>query len=194
MPLAEYCVGMRDTVPEIEAVEVESAQATSESAQQNIRTIARLEQETMERRALSERIGDAFTRVMGSLGFVVAHVIGFAVWFSINLGWIPGIEPFDPFPFGILTLIVSAEGVFLAIFVLLSQNRMSRLSSQRAHLNLQISLLAEQETTKLLQHLQRISRHLGIEETALDQEVERLSQTTHLETLAEELKKTLPKE
>jgi len=185
---------MKSTIPKAEVVEVESARATSESAQQNIRTIAKLEQETIEHRALSERIGDAFTRVMGSLGFVVAHAIGFGAWFSINLGLIPGVEPFDPFPFGILTLIVSAEGVFLAIFVLLSQNRMSRLSSQRAHLNLQISLLAEQETTKLLQHLRRISEHLGIPESELDHEVERLSQATHLETLAEELKKTLPEE
>lgn len=185
---------MQDVLPGKNTVETDSARATSEAAQQNIRTIARLEQETMERRTLSERIGDAFTRVMGSLGFVVAHVLGFGAWFSINLGLIPGIEPFDPFPFGILTLIVSAEGVFLAIFVLLSQNRMSRLSSQRAHLNLQISLLGEQETTKLLQHLQRISEHLGIEESAGDRAVERLSQETHLETLAEELKKTMPEE
>jgi uncharacterized membrane protein len=185
---------MKDAEKRPEVVEIESAKATTEATQQNIRTIAQLEQETMERRTVSERIGDAFTRVMGSLGFVVAHVLGFGAWFSINLGLIPGIEPFDPFPFGILTLIVSAEGVFLAIFVLLSQNRMSRLSSQRAHLNLQISLLAEQETTKLLQHLQRISEHLGIEESAQDQEVERLSRTTHLQTLAAELKKTLPEE
>ncbi len=185
---------MENTEQEADDIAIENARATSESAQQNIRTIARLEQETMERRAPSERIGDAFTRVMGSLGFVVAHVLGFAAWFTINLGWIPGIEPFDPFPFGILTLIVSAEGVFLAIFVLLSQNRMSRLSTQRAHLNLQISLLAEQETTKLLQHLQRISERLGIQESRNDRVVERLSQETHLETLAEELKKTLPEE
>lgn len=174
-------------IPEAE----ESARATSASAEQNIRTIARLEQETMEQRAWSERVGDMFTRVMGSLGFVIAHVIGFGLWFTINLGAIPGVEPFDPFPFGILTLIVSAEGVFLAIFVLLSQNRMSRLSSQRAHLNLQISLLAEQETTKLLQKMQRIADHLGIKETRTDQVVQRLSQDTHLETLAEELKKTM---
>jgi uncharacterized membrane protein len=185
---------MRSTSPNPQIVEIESARATSESAQKNIHTIARLEQETNQHRSRSERIGDAFTRVMGSLGFVVAHAIGFIVWFSINLGWIPGVEPFDPFPFGILTLIVSAEGVFLAIFVLLSQNRMSRLSSQRAHLNLQISLLAEQETTKLLQNVQRIADHLGIEESVRDKVVERLSQETHLETLAEELKKTLPKE
>ena len=172
----------------------ESARATTEAAQQNIETIAKLEQESIERRSAGEKVGDAFTRVMGSLTFVVLHVLGFAAWFAINLGAIPGIEPFDPFPFGILTLIVSAEGVLLAIFVLVSQNRMSRLANQRAHLNLQISLLAEQETTKILQRLQSISEKLGLQETSRDEEVERLSQATHLETLAEELKKGIPEE
>ncbi len=181
---------MKTTLQENEVLE--SAQATTEAAEQNIRTIARLEQETMERRGLSERIGDAFTRVMGSLGFVVAHAIGFGAWFSINLGWIPGVEPFDPFPFGILTLIVSTEGVFLAIFVLISQNRMGRLANQRSHLNLQISLLAEQETTKILQRLKAVSDHLGIAEA--DEEIRRLSESTHLEVLAEELKRNLPED
>lgn len=171
-----------------------SARATSESAQQNIRTITKLEQEAIERRSLAERVSDAITRFMGSMTFVVIHLIGFALWFSINLGAFPGVEPFDPFPFGILTLIVSGEGVVLAIFVLISQNRMSRLANQRAHLNLQISLLAEQETTNLLQKVQKIAERLGVQETAQDQVAQRLSQETHLETLAEELKKSLPDE
>ena len=83
------------------------------------------------------------------MSFVVFHLLLFGVWFMVNLGLTP-LRPFDTFPFGILTLIVSAEGVLLAIFVLVSQNRMSRQANQRAHLNLQIGLLAEQETTKLL--------------------------------------------
>jgi uncharacterized membrane protein len=171
-----------------------SAQATTESAQQNIETIAKLEHAAIEQRGLGERLSDAFTRVMGSMTFVCLHVAGFLLWFSINLGLFPGIEPFDPFPFGILTLIVSAEGVLLAIFVLISQNRASRLANQRAHLNLQISLLAEQESTKLLQKIQTITNYLGIKETADDHEAQRLSQSTHLEVLAEELKKSLPDE
>ncbi len=172
----------------------DSARATSESAQQNIRTIARLEQEAIETRGTGEKVSDFFTRIMGSMSFALAHLVGFALWFSINLGAFPGIKPFDPFPFGILTLIVSAEGVMLAIFVLISQNRMSRLANQRAHLNLQISLLAEQETTKLLQRLNTVAEHLGVQATPGDEVVERLSQETHLETLADELKKSLPDE
>jgi uncharacterized membrane protein len=168
-----------------------SAQATTQSAQQNIRTIAKLEHEAIDQRSRGERFSDIITRFMGSMTFVVLHLIWLGAWFVVNLGWIPGVEPFDPFPFGILTLIVSTEGVILAIFVLISQNRMSRLSNQRAHLNLQISLLAEQETTKILQKLRAISERLDIPS---DEVVERLSQDTHLEALAEELKRNLPKE
>lgn len=172
----------------------ESARATTESAQQNIRTISRLEQEAIEQRSASERVSDVFTRFMGSMTFVVLHLIWLGIWFAWNLGaWGAfGLEPFDPFPFGILTLIVSTEGVILAIFVLISQNRMSRLANQRAHLNLQISLLAEQETTKILQRLRTIAEHLQVGDQ--DEEVERLSQSTHLEVLAEELKRSLPEE
>jgi uncharacterized membrane protein len=169
-----------------------NVQATAESAQQNIQAIARLEQEAIERRSRGERVSDAITRVMGSTGFAILHIVGFLVWFAVNLKLIPGIRPFDPFPFGILTLIVSSEGVILAIFVLISQNRASRLSNQRAHLNLQISLLAEQESTKLLQKMQAIAQKLGIEEDEQDLETERLSQSTHLGALAEELKKSMP--
>ena len=169
-----------------------SARATTESAHQNIRTIARLEQEAIDTRSRGEKVSDVFTRFMGSMTFAVVHLIWLGTWFVVNLGAIPGIEPFDPFPFGILTLIVSTEGVFLAIFVLISQNRMGRLANQRSHLNLQISLLAEQETTKILQRLKSISDHLGIAEA--DEEVRRLSESTHLEVLAEELKKNMPED
>lgn len=168
-----------------------SARATSESTRQNIETIARLEHEEMQKRRLGERIGDVITGVMGSMTFLTVHLVGFVLWVLINTGQL-GIRPFDPFPFGILTLIVSAEGVLLAICVLISQNRMSRIANHRAHLNLQISLLAEQESTKLLQKVQMILDGLRLEETTRDREVQRLSQQTHLETLAEELRRKMP--
>lgn len=170
-----------------------SAQTTSESARKNIETIVRIEEEAGRRRSLGERVSDVFTRFMGSMTFVVFHLVLFAVWFSVNLGVTP-VPIFDPFPFGILTLIVSAEGVLLAIFVLVSQNRMSRQANQRAHLNLQISLLAEQETTKLLQKIQSIQDRLGIEPSPLDREAQQLSQETHVETLVSELQRSLPEE
>jgi len=139
-----------------------SPRATVESARKNIDAIVRLEQVSMESRSLGERVSDAITRVIGTMSFVVFHLLLFAFWFGINLGWTP-LKPFDPFPFGILTLIVSGEGVLLAIFVLVSQNRMSRQANQRSHLNLQIDMLAEQETTKLLQKLQILIDHFGLD-------------------------------
>ena len=122
-----------------------SARATSESTRKNIETIVRLEEESVRSRSLGERFSDAFTRVMGSMSFVVFHLVLFGVWFVVNLGWTP-LRPFDPFPFGILTLIVSAEGVLLAIFVLVSQNRMGRQANQRAHLNREGESLTMKET------------------------------------------------
>jgi uncharacterized membrane protein len=169
-----------------------SAQATTESARKNIEAIARLEQEAMLHRSRGERVSDAITRVIGTIGFVVGHVVLFALWCAINLGYTP-LKPFDPFPFGILTLIVSGEGVLLALFVLISQNRMSRQSNQRAHLNLQINLLAEQESTKLLQKVQSLLDHFQVESPS-DQAAHHLSQETHVETLVNELQRSLPEE
>jgi uncharacterized membrane protein len=168
-----------------------SPEITAAVTEENVRTIADLERAAIERRTLTERVSDAFTRVMGSLTFLVLHVLGLLAWFAVNLRFVSGLHPFDPFPFGILTLIVSTEGVLLSIFVLISQNRMTRQSNQRAHLNLQISLLAEQEITKLLQELRHLGERLGVGEGG-DEESQRLSQRTHLETLAEKLEKSLP--
>jgi uncharacterized membrane protein len=165
-------------------------QATVESARKNIETVVRLEQASMESRSLGERVSDVITRFIGTMSFAVFHLLLFGVWFSVNLGWTP-LKPFDPFPFGILTLIVSAEGVLLAIFVLVSQNRMGRQANQRAHLTLQIDLLAEQETTQLLQKVQRLLDHFGIEAGRAG---ETLSQETQVEALVSELQKNLPED
>ena len=143
--------------------------------------MVRLEQASIESRSLGERVSDVITRFIGTMSFVVFHLLLFGVWFVVNLGWTP-LKPFDPFPFGILTLIVSSEEI-LAIFVLVSQNRMGRQANQRAHLNLQIDLLAEQETTQLLQRVQRLLDHFGIE---ADRTVETLSQETQVEALVGE--------
>jgi hypothetical protein len=74
------------------------------------------------------------------------------------------LQGFDPYPFSLLSVVLSMEAVLLTSFVLIRQNRMSKRVDQRSHLDLQINLLSEKEVTKVLQVLQRISRHLGIEE------------------------------
>jgi uncharacterized membrane protein len=118
----------------------------------------------------------------------------FAGWVTVNLGWLPGVPIFDPFPFGILTLIVSTEGVLLALFILISQNRMSRLADRRAHLNLQVSMLAEQELTLILQLQRRICDRLEIEVHEAGEEVDRFSKRTEITQVIEVLEEQLPEE
>src|SRR5579883_2986150 len=85
--------------------------ATADPTDYNVAAIARLERESLLERTLAERVSDVITKATGSMTFVVLHILLFIFWAVVNLKMIPGVEPFDPFPFGILTLIVSAEGV-----------------------------------------------------------------------------------
>src|SRR5438445_1970391 len=96
-----------------------------------------------------DRVADAITAFSGSMPFIYVHVLWFAVWVSLNLGLF-GLTPFDAFPFGLLTMIVSLEAIFLSTFVLLTQNRQAEIADMRVDLGLQINLLAEYEITKIL--------------------------------------------
>jgi uncharacterized membrane protein len=97
--------------------------------------------------------------------FVYLHVVWFAVWIAWNLGAL-GAKPFDPYPFGLLTMIVSLEAIFLSTFVLISQNRLSEDADRRANLHLQIGLLSEHEITRALQMLEQIQSKIGVEPDA----------------------------
>ena len=92
----------------------------------NIQAIARLEQQMLHSRSGADRIGAAITRIAGSLVFVGVHAVWFAAWIAVNAELVPGVPVFDPYPFSFLTLVVSLEAIFLAIFVLMSQNRAAR--------------------------------------------------------------------
>jgi uncharacterized membrane protein len=115
-------------------------------------------------------------------------------WTLVNLHVIPGLKAFDPFPFGVLALVVSSEGVFLTIFVLISQGRMARQSERRSHLDLQVGMLSEQELTTILQMLQKLCQHMGVNVDSSKQEVQSFSKTTDVSKLASELEDKLPGE
>jgi uncharacterized membrane protein len=157
---------------------------------ENIDAIVRLEESFVQRRRLPERIADLIGNFAGSFVFVVLHVVFYGVWILINLGLIPPLARFDPFPFMLLNVLVSLEAIFLATFVLIKQNRMSKRADQRAHLDLQINLLAEREMTLMLQMLQRICTRLGVR--MQDQEIEDLAAETSVEALAQQLQEKLP--
>jgi uncharacterized membrane protein len=159
--------------------------------QQNIETICAIEQEALTARTLGERIGDVVARHAGQMWFILAHATWFGGWIGINAGIVPGLRAFDPFPFSFLTFVVSLEAIFLSLFILMSQNRATRQADARAHLDLQINLLAEQESTKTLQLLQRLCVHHGLAEE-LDPEVGRLQAETLPEELLRDLKESLP--
>jgi uncharacterized membrane protein len=107
-------------------------------------------------RRWSDRFADRITALTGSMPFLVVNVAWFGVWIIINLGWIPRVEPFDPFPFGLLTMIVSLEAIVLAITVLISQNRGASLDDLREEVHLQVNVLAERELTKIMEMVVRL--------------------------------------
>src|SRR3954454_20612367 len=158
----------------------------------NIRAIIDLERKALAASSWSARVSDAISRFAGSLWFVVCHLAAFLAWALWNAMAPEGLR-FDPYPYGLLTFIVSLEGVLIATFVLITQNRMALQSDRRDHLNLQVDLLAEQEMTLMLRMLRRISERLNIEpETSEQQRAEKLGEETNVYELMEALEKELP--
>jgi uncharacterized membrane protein len=158
----------------------------------NIDAIAKLEHDAFNRRTPTERFSDAIMKVVGNIGFLLAQLILISGWSLVNLHIIPGLKAFDPFPFGVLALVVSSESVFLTTFVLISQNRMARQSDRRSHLDLQVGMLSEQELTTILQMLQKLCQHMGVNVDSSKQEVRSFSKTTDVHKLASELEQKLP--
>ena len=159
----------------------------SPTAKKNVETIAKVEQQLVGRRSRLDRIGNAIAGFFGTPRFVVAHAFFFTVWFAINRGFFSSIEPFDPYPFPFLGLIVGIEFIFLTTCVLMNQSLQSRREEHWAHLNLQLAMLAEHEVTKNMQMLHLICQHLGIEQPTADHEVKELVKVTPVTTLVEEI-------
>lgn len=134
----------------------------SKVIERNIRTIIRLRLKAARERGLQDRISDTITTFSGQMVFVYVHVVWFGAWILLNTGRF-GMASFDPFPYGLLTLVVSLEAIFLSTFVLISQNRLSGEAENRANLNLQIALLTEHEVTRVLQMLDAIQDKMCIE-------------------------------
>jgi uncharacterized membrane protein len=134
------------------------------------------------------------TRWAGSGRSLVAHAVWFTVWVIVNIGALkPIVEPFDPFPFSFLTMVVSLEAIFLTLFVLISQNRMSHEADRRAELDLQVNLLAEKESTMVLRMLRDIASHLGLKGSA-SKELRELLKETRVDELSDKLERGLPDE
>lgn len=140
------------------------------------------EAQALKNRSFFTQIADDLTSTFGSSTFLLLNVVWFIVWILFNTGVFPEIKPFDLFPFGLLTMIVSLEAIVLAIIILVSQNRQSYITSIREELHLQIDLIAEEEITKTLKILAEIRRKMGIkeEDPELNEMLERIN-TSYIE-------------
>jgi uncharacterized membrane protein len=138
-----------------------SARAAALDAASNINRVAAIEANHRAELTTGERVAAGIAGFCGSITFVYIHVAWFAAWILLNT--LSERFQFDPYPFTFLTLVVSLEAIFLSTFILISQNHETRLTERRNHLDLQINLLAEQESTKTLELLQLVAEKLGID-------------------------------
>jgi uncharacterized membrane protein len=150
---------------------------------ENVAAINAWEQATLRTRTRAEQLSDWVAATAGSGPIMLAHLVGFTFWIAANTRLLPGIPPFDPFPFPLLTLIVSLEAIFLALFVLASQNRLARQADQRSELDLQIDLLAEREMTVVLRLLHDIATHLDVATSVTPEQLRDLARTTDVRAL-----------
>ena len=157
--------------------------------QRNIRTLADIRRQRERDKSRGERIADAITAFTGSMGFVTLHAVVFAAWIVVNLGVVPGVKPFDPNPFTMLAMIASVEAIFLSTFILITQNRMARAAERRAELDVQISLLAEAEITKLVELVSEIAERMNVPGAEQD-DVEEMKQLVQPEAVLDAIEES----
>ncbi|HEY3057981.1 MAG TPA: DUF1003 domain-containing protein [Chloroflexota bacterium] len=111
------------------------------------------EDEHLQQASLEDRIAGLITDFAGSMRFVYIHLAWFVVWIVVNAGLLIaaglGLGPFDPFPFGLLTLVVSLEAIFLSTFVMIAQNRQADIADRRAQADYDVNVRAEAEIARL---------------------------------------------
>ena len=114
-------------------------------------------------RDFEDRLADGITNFSGNIKFVYFHAIWFGLWVAAGLGWFGSQWEFDTFPFGLLTMVVSLEAIFLSTFVMISQNRSSQKAEIRSQLDYETDLQAEREIAIIMRTLVRIAEKDGVD-------------------------------
>lgn len=140
------------------------------------------------KRTTVEKFADQMANWSGSFSFFFVHIVFFVFWIVLNVNILAGVVAFDPFPFGLLTMIVSLEAIFLSIIVLLSQNRQARIADLRQEVSLQIDMIAEKEITKLIQMQAILMKSLGLRIEG-DEELEEMMQRIDTQKIQAQLEK-----
>ena len=161
--------------------------ATDRSVLRNVQAIVDLERKALDERTHVSRLSELAANVAGSPKFIVTHVAVVAGWIVLNTTT----ATFDRTPFNLLNLILAIEAIILTSIVLIAQSDLRRVADRRAHLDLQVNILAEQELTAILGLLNQVCERLGIDAKASEPQVEELSRDTDLEKIAGVLEKTL---
>lgn len=142
------------------------------------------------KRTMLEKVADYMTSLFGSNTFLLLNIFLFTTWILINTNKIPSIASFDPFPFSLLTTILSIEAIILAIFVLISQNRSSRVADLREETHLQLNLISEREITKIMKMLDMLLEKQGIDLSA-DPELKKMLRPVSEEEIEKKLEKEI---
>ena len=159
--------------------------------QEHIDTIAKHEQDFLERRSPAERVGDLTAAIVGNLAFVAVHVVVFVLWILVNTVKLFQIPHFDPAPFSLLGTIVAIEAIILVSLILMRQARLARRADERDHLMLQILLLTEKEVTALIGMNQQIAIKAGVRDVENSQEIEQLGRDTSIDGVAQDIHRKL---
>jgi uncharacterized membrane protein len=158
--------------------------------QDHVDLIAKHELDFLANRTRAERIIDAVAGYIGSLTFVVVHIIFFALWIVWNV--LPHTRHFDTRPFSLLQTLVAMESILAASFILMRQGRLGRRADERDHLMLQILILSEKEITALLGVNREIANEVGVSDMANEDEVRALSEPTSIDDVAQTIAEKLP--
>ena len=162
------------------------AEGIPDTVAKNIAAIRRWKTERGSRRTASDEVARIISQFAGSMVFVYIHLAIFGGWIIANLGWLPGVPQWDP-SLVMLAMVASVEAIFLSTFVLINQNQMAVEADERAELDLQISLLNERETTRLLTMTRAVADHLGIE-TGVGPDLDELRRDTQPDVILDAVK------
>ena len=140
-------------------------------------------------REFAEIMARFLTKYLGSIWFLNTNIVFIFIWIIINLGYIPGVHPFDPYPFSLLQMIVEFSAMFLAIVVLINQNQQGRMADIRQQIDLEINVRAENEITKILTMLDELHVKLGIVKT--DKELDKMKEKIDIAEIKEDIEQRI---
>lgn len=164
----------------------------AERAAERRNTIRSFKEKVNQRRSFFDKVADFLTTFFGTVPFLGLNVVFFVFWVLWNTGSIEGLTPIDPFPFGFLTMLVSLEAIFLAIIVLISQNREARIAELREEVELHINTYSETEITKLMYMMNLLLEKNGID-LSKDADLQDMLKNIDSDVIESELEKQLAK-